>query len=501
MERYSAYAHASDELYERKVRVDNYWMRTKYQLELLKKVEGALEEEHRKTQQETLQILHNKLQIAGQILDNVLIDADTKLGNDEIRVRKLKYALKQQKIDKAIQDLESWHKVFDPSWYLIYKSPSSAIDTTLQSYSAHPTHITHTPILSAQSLRTALQSNGSSEDRVFLPEKGLKSLQLRDIPLSTARIGQGGGSEKSQYIHERYDVSPEANLRHLERDCRDLARKLSFSNALEFGLLECKGVVKHKDKNANKSNLKALSFIFKIPPGCSEPRSLRGFLKNIARTESLSDRLGIAQDLVKAVNYVHTFGFVHKNIRPETIILFSNRSCVSPGIGSAFLIGFADFRAAEGNTLRRGSSSWQKSLYQHPTRMGSNPEAYYIMQHDIYSLGCCLLEIGLWESFVDYENDKALLPQTSEETVSIPGYSLDESVQPSSFKDHLLSLAQGELKRRMGTIYSEVVVTCLTCLDPENADFGNEDEFQDEDGILVGVRYIEKVSLARTFQG
>lgn len=46
----------------------------------------------------------------------------------------------------------------------------------------------------------------------------------------------------------------------------------------------------------------------------------------------------------------------------------------------------------------------------------------------------------------------------------------------------------------MGTIYSEVVVTCLTCLDPENADFGNEDEFQDEDGILVGVRYIEKVS-------
>lgn len=81
------------------------------------------------------------------------------LGNDEIRIRKLKCALKQYKIDKAIQDLESWHKVFDPSWYLIYKSPSSAIDTILQSYSADPTHITHTPILSAQSLRTAIQSN------------------------------------------------------------------------------------------------------------------------------------------------------------------------------------------------------------------------------------------------------------------------------------------------------------------------------------------------------
>ncbi|CAG8947871.1 unnamed protein product [Penicillium salamii] len=493
VERYSAYAHANDELHERKVRVENYWMRTRYQLKLLQQVEGTLEEEHRNTQQETLQILLNKLQIAGQILDNVLIDADTKLGKDDIRMRKLKYSFKQQKIDKAIQDLESWHNVFDPSWYLIYRIPSKAIDTTLQSYSVDSTQITHTPIVSAQSLRKALQSNESSKPFAFLHEEGLESLQLRDIPLSTARIGQSGRSGKSPYIIERYEVHPEGNLRHLERDCRDLAKRLSFSNPQEFGLLNCKGVVKHKDKNANNSTFEALTFIFRVPAGCSQPRSLRECLKNIVRTDSLSDRLGIAQDIVKAVNYVHAFGFVHKNIRPETIILFNNESSGPPGIGSAFLIGFADFRAAEGNTLKKGSSSWQKRLYQHPTRMGSNPEAYYIMQHDIYSLGCCLLEIGLWESLVDYEDEKALLPQTSEEAGAISGYSLDDSVQPSSFKDHLLSLAQGELKRRMGTIYSEVVVTCLTCLDPENADFGNEDEFQDEDGILVGVRYIQKV--------
>jgi hypothetical protein len=34
----------------------------------------------------------------------------------------------------------------------------------------------------------------------------------------------------------------------------------------------------------------------------------------------------------------------------------------------------------------------------------------------------------------------------------------------------------------------------LTCLDKDNADFGDEREFQDADGILVAVRYIEKVS-------
>jgi hypothetical protein len=44
----------------------------------------------------------------------------------------------------------------------------------------------------------------------------------------------------------------------------------------------------------------------------------------------------------------------------------------------------------------------------------------------------------------------------------------------------------------MGTSYGRVVETCLTCLDKDNVDFGDEKEFQDDDGVAVGVRYIEK---------
>ncbi|KAJ5922358.1 hypothetical protein N7516_010061 [Penicillium verrucosum] len=483
----SAFAHASNELQERKVRVNHHWMRTEVQLEVLQQVEGTLNEVHRNIQQETLQILLSKLQIANESLEAV--SKDTRPGKDEMRIRKWKYALLQQKIDKAIQELELWQQVFDPSWYLIVMS-TSGIDTTLHSHPRGPIGAPHTPISSARLLRTALHSDESSRIPVFLPEEGLKSLQLCDIPLSTARIGQGRASTSSQFVLEQYELSPELNLRQFEKDSRDLAQKLAYSDALEFGLLNCKGVVRHQDKNGGELSSKALTFIFRVPSGFSQPRSLRKSLKDIARTESLSDRLRIARGLTKAVNYVHIFGFVHKNIRPETVILLNNGPT---GIGSTFLIGFGNFRAAEGNTLRKGSSAWQKSLYQHPTRMGVTPTADYIMQHDIYSLGVCLLEVGLWESFVDYENAEALLPHASEKPVAIHGYSLDDSVQPSRFKDHLLSLAQGELRSRMGTIYSEVVVTCLTCLDPENVDFGDEREFQDEDGILVGARYIEKV--------
>ena len=57
----------------------------------------------------------------------------------------------------------------------------------------------------------------------------------------------------------------------------------------------------------------------------------------------------------------------------------------------------------------------------------------------------------------------------------------------------LLDLARERLPEKMGSKYSRVVETCLTCLDEGNEDFGDESEFQDGDGILVAVRYIEKV--------
>lgn len=44
----------------------------------------------------------------------------------------------------------------------------------------------------------------------------------------------------------------------------------------------------------------------------------------------------------------------------------------------------------------------------------------------------------------------------------------------------------------MGDKYASTVITCLTCLDEDSEELGGED-MQDADGILVGVRFIEKV--------
>jgi hypothetical protein len=155
-----------------------------------------------------------------------------------------------------------------------------------------------------------------------------------------------------------------------------------------------------------------------------------------------------------------------------------------------YLIGFEQIRLAKGRALLRGDAAWQKNIYQHPSRQSISPEEAYRMQHDIHSLGVCLLEIGLWGSFVVYSEDGQVAPG------KLLGFSQDDigKMGPSAIEERFVTVANAELPRVMGELYTGIVVNCLTCLDADNLDFGNAEEFQDEDGVFVRVRYIEKVS-------
>jgi hypothetical protein len=48
-------------------------------------------------------------------------------------------------------------------------------------------------------------------------------------------------------------------------------------------------------------------------------------------------------------------------------------------------------------------------------------------------------------------------------------------------------MARKSLPNKIGTKYTEVVISCLSCLDKDNI-FGHEGELLDNDGILVGAR-------------
>ena len=63
-----------------------------------------------------------------------------------------------------------------------------------------------------------------------------------------------------------------------------------------------------------------------------------------------------------------------------------------------------------------------------------------------------------------------------------------------SFQSACLESLQKILPSTIGLVYTEVVIACLTCLDQGTTNmFANAKDLYDEDGILVGVAFIEKI--------
>lgn len=136
------------------------------------------------------------------------------------------------------------------------------------------------------------------------------------------------------------------------------------------------------------------------------------------------------------------------------------------------MTGFQSFRLAGEKTIHQGKGDWQKNIYRHPTRQGVKAEADYLMQHGIYSLGVCLLEIGVETSFI-LQNAENRDPEPSP-LISIAADASIKGNRKRAFrcKRVLVKLARDELPAKVGHRYTEAVVTCLTCFDKTDNAFG-----------------------------
>jgi serine/threonine protein kinase len=240
----------------------------------------------------------------------------------------------------------------------------------------------------------------------------------------------------------------------------------------------------------NAGKITQFELVYKVPYGLHSPHSLRRLLQE--PIVSLDERFQLSRSLARSVMFMHTSGFVHKNIRPETIIVFQ-RDGIRTGI--PFLVGFERFRPAAAGTTLQGDDQWERNLYRHPKRQGTFPEDLYVMQHDIYSLGVCLLEIGLWSSFVSWSSAESS-PRPGPELDIGKDLAMEDKIRTAfNIKRHFLAIAEEKLPSRMGFSFTDIAISCLNCLDVEETNlFGKEDDLQDQDGIVVGVQYIEKVN-------
>ncbi|KAL6894962.1 hypothetical protein GGI43DRAFT_411547 [Trichoderma evansii] len=512
-----AFANAEARLHESVVRVEACWLKIQLQLEFIRRLEPQLDEWHKNIQQQTLEILLQKLHASKNKLSGLVKKSNTLpngAGEEAIivEVKRLKYALVRDSLADTIGDLEVWQGIFDPSWFLMMKLAGPGVDQQLSLMSQQRQPVSSNEakaaIPTAQQLRRALKpvEDDGTKKTVYLLPGGLITESIQSLAYSPVRIAQRADNGELVVLDPITCIS-RANINSALRDIRNFARRLKHTDPFTFGLLECKGILNEEDSDTKTSKAvppTGLSFVFRVPPTHSHAQSLRHRLlsRPSGEHDSLSARFDLARQLVKAVSYVHLYEFVHKNIRPETILILRKGNYGSANVRGgdemAMLVGFDVLRDAEGKTNRLGDDDWEKNLYRHPHRQGKTPKTDYNMRHDIYSVGVCLLEIGLWGSFVEYDrvNEKSLQPSSlgsklRDDHDNISGPEFLKS--PERVKDRLLHLARGALRRNMGNKYSKIVETCLTCLDKDNEDFGDDEEFQDEDGVAIGARYIEKV--------
>ncbi|KAH7235466.1 hypothetical protein BKA59DRAFT_425380 [Fusarium tricinctum] len=455
---YKDYNQADIKVNELSVRIQICWSRIVSQLEITKKLESGMTEEQRDLQSRVLRILQSKLDAAVVVISKPNGHAASK------RTKALHFLNLRESLESTVSELESWQRRFEPSWFEVIKTGHSAIDGVLHDVARSRPHDVDQPAREALRFRRAFNESQS----VMLGEKILNTLKRSSIPFCKAEVAVEE-KEGKYYIVDTISQDT-VKLKH----ARELATRLRDSNPFTFGTLKCKGIVRKQEESS-------LVFVFRVPDGYSRVQSCRELLLSGHVPDSLTKRLNIARQLATAVYFTHLYDFVHKNITPETILTLEPEKKACEGTVIC-LVGFQLIRFADAqtNTLK---ADRKDVIYQHPSRTG-NTTVKFVMQHDIYSLGVCLLEIGLWQSLVQYDNDN---------NSHLSDMLKAGQVDSGTIKARLTHLSRTELRVTMGDVYSKVVETCLTCLDEDNVEFGDPRDFEDEDGVMVGSRYVERI--------
>lgn len=467
--------------------IEGIWLKSKVQVSLLKRLwgSGALSDptlqEH---YADAIQHLYHKIYSA---VDGLNQSNNRYLSATKHR-QKAKALFLTRHLKGVVNELEKWQRRFDPSWYLITLLSTPKVDKGLKEQGNNASSARIVQIRSA--IRDVSLQRSDPLDSIFKPNESVDSDRYR-IPGTNSFTTR---YNDYQVILDRTNYGGKFSAQAIKAQVRDSARMLMHVDPASFGLLKCLGAVESQGNQSESAHVPQFDFILEIPDGLDSPKTLRDQLLDKERP-SLTVIMQLAKQLTRSVMFVHTTGFVHKGIRPETVLVFRKDQ---NELAASFLTGFERIRQAVGQTDRMEDLEWKRNLYRHPVRQGQWPEETYVMQHDIYSLGVCLLEIALWHSFVCLEADSTPKPW---EDLKIQDALSDKDARRGGFciKHELVALTKDRLPSLVGDQYTQLVLACLCCLDQDSEDnyFNMPDSgVTDRDGIVVGVRFIENVMLA-----
>lgn len=294
---------------------------------------------------------------------------------------------------------------------------------------------------------------------------------------------------KALVMATEFDLPELAQLRQPIRNLAWLLHKATFadtsdepaspSNQLAIYALPCVGYIDQPDEHITM-------FLYRIP----KPRALEIGLRvttlhdwiNSTVSEQgggmlkppLGNRFSIAYTLSLTLLNIHASGWLHKNIWSRGIVIFPSAEPLSHTRSLRvlpYLTGWGLARPITGETDLAANSDVEANFYRHPIRQGY-PSAPFKIEHDIYSLGVVLLEIGLWKtvgSIFRKQIDKAALQ--------------GQLPPPQKITEALVEKAAG-IPSEMGDSYAASVVRCL------EGDFGVAEGTSDAVSLPSAFRHV-----------
>lgn len=294
-----------------------------------------------------------------------------------------------------------------------------------------------------------------------------------------------------------YDSQNTRGKQAVKTNVRILAEKLHLAHG-QRGILRLIGF---REEEAGTKG--ACQLIFTGPFKDSYPESLKTYMEGHKSIPTLNFRVNLCNQLATAVLQTMTLTLVHKNIRPENILLIPTKH--SPGTGhtvtpDVFLAGWQYARQVErGVTSFQGEITLQRKVYQHPERQLTEAEKVYSMAHDLYSLGVCMIEILTWESLLLPTNPPTMSPSFIaafkdlglQEDVSEPFTKYAEEI-----KQTLVYLCDQKIPIAAGDKIARLVHEFLTCLDEDSEDRDDfetpyQDAPNDENRRRVAVHFVD----------
>ena len=287
--------------------------------------------------------------------------------------------------------------------------------------------------------------------------------ELSKVRNSDSRNSRAVGTYQDADVLIEWKTVPSGNVPMagmiIDKRIKDVARLLqSDLKPEELRTLSCVGVIEKIDEDKTKYGL-----LYSLPSP-STNFSLRDVLYQ-RNFFFLGDYFTIAKILSKALLCLHLAGWLHKGIRSDNILFFANHATeVLPT--HPYIVGFEYSRGnAQNEMTEELADNLEFNLYRHPdcqgvpvTSVENEGTAHsdvpytkkpYRAEFDIYSLGVILVEMGIRKT-AEFIFDQA------------KGHRLYGKHTPERFRSWLMDMMVPELGKRMGRLYMEATLLCLS---------------------------------------